>query len=313
MFVKVIIKLIIQKTLLRKGFIMIELKYSKDLEAVSTFIANMNMITQHHVGYCGINEEEVLHTLLNDFSDFPLEESLMIAYENDKMIGFLGFDIDGNTRNAEIWGPFVNHDEWQQVSIMMWDKLVKQLPLSLNKAQGFYQIHNTNCISFMKRLGAINKGEHSILTITRSQLQRSSEANCDVAEMTSNEYNSFKLLHEVAFKHAYFTAEEIIEKINNEHKVFVASSEGKLLGYVFCEANPNFSEGDIHFIAVTPHARNRGIGRQLLNESLKFLFSFHEINEITLCVNRSNEAAISIYKKVGFEEQHQLVTYELTI
>jgi ribosomal protein S18 acetylase RimI-like enzyme len=195
----------------------------------------------------------------------------------------------------------------------MWDQLVKQLPLTLNKALGFYQTHNANCISFMKRLGATKKGEHSILTITRSHLQRSNEENCDIAEMTPNEYSSFKLLHEEAFKHAYFTAEEIIEKINNEHKVFVASSEGKLLGYVFCEANPNFSEGDIHFIAVTPHARNRGIGKQLLNESLKFLFSFHEINEITLCVKRSNEAAISIYKKVGFEEQHQLVTYELTI
>ncbi|MCZ8537998.1 GNAT family N-acetyltransferase [Paenisporosarcina quisquiliarum] len=292
---------------------MIELKYSKDLEAVSRFIANMNKITQHHVGYCGINEKEILHTLLNDFSDFPLEESLVVAYENDTMIGVLGFDIDGNTRNAEIWGPFVNHDEWQQVSIMMWDQLVRQLPLSLNNAHGFYQIHNSNCTSFMKRLGATNKGEHLILTITRSHLQPSIEAKCEVAEMTSDEYDSFKLLHEEAFKHAYFTAEEIIEKINNGHKVFVASSEGKLLGYVFCEANPNFSEGDIHFIAVTPHARNRGIGKQLLNESLKFLFSFHEINEITLCVKRSNEAAISIYKKVGFEEEHQLVTYELTI
>lgn len=292
---------------------MVEVKYSKDLEAVSKFIANMNKITQHHVGYCGLIKEEILHTLLHDFSDFPLEESLVVAFENDRLIGVLGFDIDGHTREAEIWGPFVNHDEWQQVSIKMWDKLVNQLPFSLNKALGFYQTHNTNCNSFMKRLGAINKGEHSILTITRSHLQRSIEENCEVAEMTPNEYDSFKFLHEEAFKYAYFTAEEIIEKINNEHKVFVACSVGKLLGYVFCEANPNFAEGDIHFIAVITYARNRGVGIQLLNESLRFLFSFHEINEITLCVRRSNEAAISIYKKVGFEEQHQLVTYELII
>lgn len=69
---------------------MIEIKYSKDLKAVSTFIANMNKHDQHHVGYCGINEEEILHTLLNDFSDIPLEESFVVAFENDKIIGVLG-------------------------------------------------------------------------------------------------------------------------------------------------------------------------------------------------------------------------------
>lgn len=50
----------------------------------------------HHVGYCGNSEKEILHTLLNNFSDIQLEYSLISAYENGNIIGFLGLDIDGD-------------------------------------------------------------------------------------------------------------------------------------------------------------------------------------------------------------------------
>lgn len=289
---------------------MITIKTPKDYQSISTFISKLNNIEEHHVGYCGQNEAEILHTLIHDFSDLPLEVSLVAAYDESKLVGVLGVDIDLNRKEAEVWGPFVDHKEWEELSKIMWDTLLEQLPISLCKVQGFYNLHNSQCQKFMSLINASRQEEHSILKISRNEF--TAETN-NIFEITDVYFEAFKTLHEQTFKGAYFSGVEILQKLDHQNKVFIATQSDKLLGYVYCEANPNFFEGDIHFIAVSPASRNLGIGRKLLNKTLEFLFSFEELKEITLCVNSSNQAAVTVYKNSGFFEVHTLVSYKLTL
>lgn len=59
-------------------------------------------------------------------------------------------------------------------------------------------------------------------------------------------------------------------------------------------------EGDITNVAVLPSHRKRGIGDQLVS-SMIALAKEREISKIMLEVRASNEAAIHLYEKYGFE------------
>lgn len=284
------------------------LKKSPDTRAVAELISQLNNLPDHHVGYCGTVSEEIEHTLLNEFSDLPFEESFAAAYENDRLVGIVGLDVDKDAQSAELWGPFIHHERWDEIAQKLWECLLTGLPIKVQTIYGFYDVKNENGRKFMRRLGASNKGEHTILTIA----QKNSHSHIPyITEISKEHYKPFQALHEQVFPNAYYSAEEMMRKQNNEEKLFIAVQNSEFLGYIFCEANPNFGEGDIHFVAVSENARNRGIGRALLEKGLQFLFSFEDIKEITLCVNSENEAAIKLYEKVGFEVQSRLDSYEV--
>lgn len=58
---------------------MLEFRIVKDIKEAAEFIAALNSKDEHHVGYLGTNQEEILDSLLNDFSDLSLEDSLVCA------------------------------------------------------------------------------------------------------------------------------------------------------------------------------------------------------------------------------------------
>lgn len=288
---------------------MISISKPRNTQELAQFISQLNTQPHHHVGYCGTVAEEIEHTLLHDFSDLPLEESFVTAYENNSLIGAIGLDIDEESNSAEIWGPFILHEKWEEIAKEMWDKLLNQLPVHIHNLYGFYNIKNEKAQLFMNQLEASKTGEHTILTIVNTPL---STHHTYITEITKEYYEPFQALHEESFPHAYFSAEEMISKQNDKQKLFIATQNGEFLGYVFCEANPEFAEGDIHFVAVTENARNRGIGRGLIEKSLQFLFSFEEMKAITLSVNSTNKAAINLYENTGFQTQNRLNAYEIT-
>lgn len=293
---------------------MLETGNVSDVERLACFIASINGNKQQHVGYCGVKAEGILEDLKNDFSDIPLDYSFVAAYENGEMVGAVGVDIDKETKTAEIWGPFVHHADWEKVSMAMWKQLLKQLPISLDRAFGFYNIYNSRCAGFMEQLGAERKErEDVILQIIREEWKVSKEGIAGITEMTAEYFDAFRKLHQEAFPNGYYRADEIIEKLDDKNRVFLATESGTFAGYVYCEADPELCEADIHFISVCPDARNNGWGRKLISKSVDFLFSFKEINEIILCVDASNATAIRIYKNAGFTPLHQLAFFVLPL
>ncbi len=60
----------------------------------------------------GDEKEEVLQTIIHDFSDVGWRQSFVATYENNDLIGVLGFDVDEVKKCAEIWGPFIKAENW---------------------------------------------------------------------------------------------------------------------------------------------------------------------------------------------------------
>ena len=58
----------------------------------------------------------------------------------------------------------------------------------------------------------------------------------------------------------------------------------------------------IRSLYVAPQARSQGAGRQLLAAALQRAWSWRGVEQVTLSVTASNEAAVRLYKAAGFME-----------
>ena len=89
----------------------------------------------------------------------------------------------------------------------------------------------------------------------------------------------------------------------------VAECGGQVVGYIMCRLEHGFSDvrklrfakkGHVISVAVTPEYRNLGIGCSLVEEALSAFARLH-VDECYLEVRVTNEPAINLYKRMGFE------------
>lgn len=83
-----------------------------------------------------------------------------------------------------------------------------------------------------------------------------------------------------------------------ENYYLTAWDEDRIVGFIGLMAVAG--EGDITNVAVLPSHRKQGIGDRLVREMLA-LAKEKEISKIMLEVRASNQAAIHLYEKYGFE------------
>jgi len=89
----------------------------------------------------------------------------------------------------------------------------------------------------------------------------------------------------------------------------VAEENGEVVGYIMCRVEtglPNFGlfgiikKGHVVSIAVMPEHRGKGIGYTLMKEAMKNMEKYNA-KECFLEVRVSNQPAINLYKKLGFQ------------
>ena len=79
----------------------------------------------------------------------------------------------------------------------------------------------------------------------------------------------------------------------------VAVDDGKVAGYVGSQSV--LDEADMMNIAVHPDYRKQGVAQMLISELISQL-STNDVKCLTLEVRLSNDPAISLYHKMGFEQ-----------
>lgn len=97
----------------------------------------------------------------------------------------------------------------------------------------------------------------------------------------------------------------------------IAEADGKVIGYIMCKIEHGFSnfkklgfvkKGHMVSVAVLDEHRKGGIGRALVEESVKGV-SIRECDEFYLEVRCSNNIAVRMYEKLGFEIRQRLGAY----
>jgi ribosomal-protein-alanine N-acetyltransferase len=89
----------------------------------------------------------------------------------------------------------------------------------------------------------------------------------------------------------------------------VAEEDGKTAGYIMCRIEVGLSnfgfggllrKGHVVSIAVLPQYRRKGIARALIAQALDGM-QFYKAKQCFLEVRVTNDAGITLYKKLGFE------------
>ena len=97
----------------------------------------------------------------------------------------------------------------------------------------------------------------------------------------------------------------------------IAEISGELIGYIMCKTEYGFSnfkklgfvkKGHVVSVAVIDEHRGKGIGSELVNESLKGV-KMRQCGEMYLEVRCSNTDAVKLYEKLGFSINQRLKTY----
>lgn len=98
----------------------------------------------------------------------------------------------------------------------------------------------------------------------------------------------------------YNDFEDSLAKEDGTTILLVAEEESVVIGYLVLYTAAG--ESEIVTIAVSPSARRRGVGLELIEKAIAFSKeSSLYIEEINLEVRFSNEPAIKLYEKLGFE------------
>jgi ribosomal protein S18 acetylase RimI-like enzyme len=277
-----------------------------DVGKAAVLISEINMQEESHIGYCGKDSGEIESSLKEDVTDVPFWESFIAAYENDQLVGILGFDADLENKSAEIWGPFVSAEQ-RLVVPEMWGTLEELLPKELSSLHMFPNKRNRPCRNLAESLEFKLHSEHTVLNYSRKGLIH--QQRITLVELSESYHADFITLHDKTFPSAYYNGEQIIERLNKHRKVFITKDKDKLSGYIYVEAEPKFGDSSIEFFAVDEIYRRKGTGLDLLAAALQWLFSFQSIKCVSLCVDRVNQAAINLYKKAGFDHNHDLCYY----
>jgi ribosomal protein S18 acetylase RimI-like enzyme len=275
------------------------MKYD-EIDLVSQFISEINRLEESHIGYCGVDPTEIAHSLREEIT---YENSFLTTYDDKELIGVLGFDADLDNHSAEIWGPFVRGGNWDKVN-SLWDQMIELLPEEINSISMFPNKANLKMLELADKQSFKRHSDQTILSFQRSSLQELEESK--LPELGKQYIPEMIHLHDQSFPETYYSGEQIINRLNEKRKVFIFETEGRLCGYIYVEAEPKFGEGSIEFFAVQESERGKGIGGKLLTAALTWFFSFDSIQSITLCVSSGNQDAIRLYKKVGFEQIHEL-------
>jgi ribosomal-protein-alanine N-acetyltransferase len=97
----------------------------------------------------------------------------------------------------------------------------------------------------------------------------------------------------------------------------VAEENGEVIGYIMCRievglSNFGFSgilkKGHVVSVAVLPQCRRKGAGEALMDEAMKGMQLYHA-KQCFLEVRITNEPAVNLYKKLGFQVARTLKGY----
>jgi ribosomal-protein-alanine N-acetyltransferase len=137
-----------------------------------------------------------------------------------------------------------------------------------------------------------------------------SDIDITILPATKSDLPVLSKIHAASFRHGWSDGD--LEKMlsNKTYTSFVAhppkTRNSKPLGFVFVRVIAD--EAEIITIATSPQARRKGVGSQLMRSVIRWL-EYDRCKKLFLEVDETNNAAISLYRQLGFKPIGERVGY----
>lgn len=273
------------------------------------FVTRLNALTEHHIGFFGAREDDIRQTLAA--LDPPVHEGFVVAEADGVTVGLMGVECDTEIGRAWLFGPLIDHPDWQTLADRLYAAVQPLLPAGIHEHDIFCDVHNHNCRTFATRHGFDLRKEAAILNLSRERFAL-------VPPMAAESYvevyfEQLEALHNLLFPGTYYTARQMVEKQDAETHLLVATENRQLLGYIFFKLEPEAAQGYIDFIGVAEPYRNRGIGKRLLAAAVHIMAAAPQVQVISLTTTPANEAAMRLYAGMGFTLERTMAAFRKQI
>jgi RimJ/RimL family protein N-acetyltransferase len=262
------------------------------------FVVRLNSDDAHHIGFFGEGEADVRDSLAECV--IAPAEGFRMAYEGDELVGIFGVDADAEVNRAWLFGPLLEHEDWQTVADQLYAEVLPLIPVDIRDYDLFCDVKNTHLEAFALRHGFPLHSENAILTLGRVNYKPPAKRQSQVIPYQEHFSDQLDKLHNTLFPNTYFTTRQMVERVNENRQLFLAIEGNRLLGYHFCKTEPESNSGYVDFIGTDTSARGHGIGADLLAAGVDWMLSAPRTEKINLTVNADNIAARSLYEKFGF-------------
>ena len=278
---------------------MIDILLCQDrFDEIVQFVARLNSEGEHHIGFFGEGEADIRASLAECL--IPPAQGFRLAYEDDQLIGVFGVDANPEINRAWLFGPIIDHEDWQTIADQLYARVLPLIPVTIRDYDIFCDVRNTRMETFAARHGFPLNSENAVLTLAREKYTPAAPGQTKIVPFQERFFEPFETLHKTLFPNAYFTARQMVEKIDENHRLFLAVQDDQLVGYHFCKIEPASESGYVDFIGTDSSVRDRGIGADLLASGVDWMLSAPTTAKINLTVNADNIAARHLYEKFGF-------------
>lgn len=275
------------------------------------FVSRLNSDGKHHIGFFGEGEADVRTSLAECL--IPPGDGFRMAYDGNRLVGIFGVDADLEVDRAWLFGPLVEHTEWVQIADQLYADILPLIPAGIHDFDIFCDEHNSSVADFALRHGFSLRSENAVLTLERENYRSAANRNPAIIDYQDHFFEQFENVHTNLFPNAYFTARQMVEKRDQNHRLYLAVEDSRLLGYHFCKIEQESSSGYVDFIGTDVSARGRGTGADLLASGLDWMLSTPSTLKINLTVNADNIPARSLYQKFGFTTHRVMCAYRKRI
>lgn len=282
---------------------------AEHFEELIDFVVRLNSDDAHHIGFFGEGEADVRSSLAECV--IPPAEGFQLAYDGDQLSGVFGVDADPEIGRAWLFGPLIEHPDWQSLADDLYAASMKIIPDGINEQDLFCDVQNLNVAAFAKRHGFPLRSENAVVTLERADYKKPPprESPFSIVDYSPEFSEQFEQCHNLLFPTTYFTARQITDKLDSTHRLFLGIENGQMKGYHFCKVDAEARLGYIDFIGVDESMRGRGLGKTLLAAGIDWMLSFPEPDKISLTVNANNAAALKLYKNFGFVTERVMRGY----
>ncbi len=274
-----------------------------ELAAVVEFIAPLNVKAEHRIGYLGDKPEEITQELL----EYGAIEYSFVARQKGELVGFLAVDVDVELDRSYLFGPFVIHDNWDEVANRLVAECLAVIPDNTTaQIEMFFDRSNDNVSRLGHSLGFQTYKDVRTLRFDRSDLEKIGRGTASPVE--ARHHSSLVELHDRTFPNTHLPGTRMLEGLGENKACFVRAESDEVVGYIYLEVDDTTGSASLEFVGSAESARGRGIGADLVRTGLRWMFGFPSVSETWLVVDEDNAGARGLYERLGWTEVHLLTS-----
>lgn len=239
-----------------------------------------------------------------------------VAVGDGQLLGVMGCEFAVGERRGWVRGPIIAPPaepdpapfDFPMLARGLYNTLIPALPPEISILDTFLNVENVRGQAFYQSLGFWGRSRHHVYVADRPEQTMSPRLIC--APMLPAQLDGVRALHNAVFP-GIRTGEDVLQGLDEDHRVWVFAPEGEVLGYVFAVIEPWAEGGYVEFLGVTEWARGRGVGAALLATALHWCFAERGVPEVGLTVDDDNVNARGMYERAGFRLKYSGVNQQL--